>query len=168
MPHPDLAELAESWLVHLRAERKSPSTLRIYRAGVKAYLAWCADNGQPAILDRNLLAAFTADLLDQGAEPATAQARHLAVRRFARWLHAEGELAEDPLAGMRPPKLDSKVIPVLSDDELRRLVKACEGWRPRNPPCLPAGEGGQLTVHEPGIIPAGGHVGAEHPGWAAR
>jgi integrase len=28
---------------------------------------------------------------------------------------------------MRPPKLDAKVIPVLSDDELRRLVKACEG-----------------------------------------
>jgi integrase/recombinase XerD len=28
---------------------------------------------------------------------------------------------------MRPPKLDSKVIPVLSDDELRRLGKACEG-----------------------------------------
>ena len=127
MPHPDLAELAESWLVHLRAERKSPSTLRIYRAGVKAYLAWCQENGQPAILDRNLLAGFTAELLDQGAEPATAQARHLAVRRFARWLAKEGELAEDPLAGMRPPKLDAKVVPVLSDDELRRLVKACEG-----------------------------------------
>ena len=127
MPDPDLADLAESWLVHLRAERKSPATLGIYRAGVRAYRTWCEENGQPAILDRNLLAAFTADLLDQGAEPATAQARHLAVRRFARWLHAEGELAEDPLAGMRPPKLDSKVIPVLSDDELRRLVKACEG-----------------------------------------
>jgi integrase/recombinase XerD len=127
MPDLDLADLAESWLVHLRAERKSPSTLRIYRAGVQAYLAWCEENGQPAILDRNLLAAFTADLLDRGAEPATAQARHLAVRRFGRWLHAEGELAEDPLAGMRPPKLDAKVVPVLSDDELRRLVKACDG-----------------------------------------
>jgi integrase/recombinase XerD len=127
MPDLDLAALAESWLVHLRAERKSPSTLRIYRAGVRAYLTWCEENGQPAILDRNLVAAFTADLLDRGAEPATAQARHLAVRRFARWLHAEGELDSDPLSGMRPPKLDSKVIPVLSDDELRRLVKACEG-----------------------------------------
>lgn len=127
MADPDLAALAESWLVHLRAERKSPATLRIYRAGVRAYLAWCAENGQPAILDRNLLAAFTADLLDLGAEPATAQARHLAVRRFGRWLAAEGELATDPLAGMRPPKLDAKVVPVLSDDQLRRLVKACEG-----------------------------------------
>jgi integrase/recombinase XerD len=124
MPDPDLAE---SWLVHLRAERKSPATLRIYRAGVRAYLAWCADSGQPAILDRNLVAAFTADLLDQGAEPATAQARHLAVRRFSKWLAAEGELPADPLDGMRPPKLDSKVVPVLSDDQLRALLRACEG-----------------------------------------
>jgi integrase/recombinase XerD len=126
-PIPIWPSWPKSWLVHLRAERKSPATLRIYRAGVRAYLTWCQENGQPAILDRNLLAAFTADLLDQGAEPATAQARHLAVRRFGRWLHAEGELAEDPLAGMRPPKLDAKLIPVLSDDQLRRLVKACEG-----------------------------------------
>lgn len=127
MPDPDLAALAASWLVHLRAERKSPATLRIYTAGVRAYLAWCADNAQPAVLDRVLVAAFTADLLDQGAEPATAKARHLAVRRFARWLAAEGELPADPLAGMRPPKLDAKVIPVLTDDQLRRLLRACEG-----------------------------------------
>jgi integrase/recombinase XerD len=127
MAHPDLADLAESWLVHLRAERKSPATLRIYRAGVRAYLAWCADNGQPEMLDRNLLAAFTADLLDQGAEPATAQARHLAVRRFSKWLAAEGELPADPLDGMRPPKLDAKLVPVLSDDQLRALLRACEG-----------------------------------------
>ena len=92
MPAPlDLADLLGSWLVHLRAERKSPSTLRMYRTGVKAYLAWCEEHGQPAVLDRNLVAAFTADLLDQGAEPATAHARHLAVRRFARWLASEGE-----------------------------------------------------------------------------
>jgi integrase/recombinase XerD len=128
MPAPlDLADLLDSWLVHLRAERKSDSTIRLYRQGVRAYLAWCADNGQPTILDRNLLAAFTADLLDQGAEPATAQARHLAVRRFARWLHAESELPADPLAGMRPPKLDAKLVPVLDDDQLRALLRACEG-----------------------------------------
>lgn len=33
----------------------------------------------------------------------------------------------DPLAGLKPPKLDSKVIPVLSDQQLRALLAACQG-----------------------------------------
>jgi site-specific recombinase XerC len=45
----------------------------------------------------------------------------LAVRRFGRWLHAEGELAEDPLAGMRPPKLDAKVVRCCQ-------TISCGGW----------------------------------------
>ena len=91
-----------TWLTWPRAgsttcapSARARQPLRIYRAGVRAYVSWCEENGQPAILDRNLLAAFTADLLDRGAEPATAQARHLAMRTVRRWLHAEGELAED-------------------------------------------------------------------------
>ena len=128
MPEPlALADLLASWLVHLRAERKSASTIRMYGQGVRAYLARCDREGQPAQLDRNLVAAFTADLLDQGAQPATAHARHLAVRRFARWLAEEGELAADPLAGMRPPKLDAKLVPVLDADQLRALLRACQG-----------------------------------------
>jgi integrase/recombinase XerD len=129
---PDLADLLASWLIHLRAERKSVSTTRIYAAGVRAYLAWCEEEGHPAVLDRNLVAAWTAELLDQGAEPATAHVRQRAVRRFAAWLAAEGELAADPLTGMRPPKLDVKLTPVLDDDQLRRLLRACEGWTLRD------------------------------------
>jgi len=127
MPPLDLASLLDSWLVHLRAERRSPSTVRMYRTGVLAFLAWCADNGQPAILDRNLVAAWTAELLDAGAEPTTAHVRHQAVRRFARWLVAEGELDADPLDGLKPPKLDAKVVPVLSEAQLRALLDACQG-----------------------------------------
>jgi integrase len=66
-------------------------------------------------------------LLDGGAEPATARARHMALRRFAAWLADEGEIDANPLLGMKPPKLDTKVTAALSDDELRRLIKACQG-----------------------------------------
>jgi len=123
----DLGDLLLSWETHLQAERKSANTVRLYVAGVRAFLAWCEQQGRPAVLDRPTVSAFTAGLLRHGAEAATARARQLAVRRFTTWLAEEGELAADPLLGMRPPKLDQKVVPVLSDGELRRLVKACEG-----------------------------------------
>jgi integrase len=51
----------------------------------------------------------------------------MALRRFAVWLADEGELDANPLLGVKPPKLDSKVVDALSDDQLRRLLKACAG-----------------------------------------
>jgi len=130
MPTPpalELAELAESWQTHLEAERKAPGTVRLYTTGVRLYLAWCAEAERPAVLDRAGVAAFIAHLLDRGAEAATARTRHLALRRFAAWLVDEGELDADPLAGLKPPKLDSKVVPALSATQLRALVAACQG-----------------------------------------
>jgi hypothetical protein len=45
-------------------------------------------------------AGLLADLLDDGAEAATAHTRLKGVRRFSACLAAEGELPEDPLTGM--------------------------------------------------------------------
>ena len=127
MPPIDLADLLGSWETYLRAERKSPQTVRLYLGGVRTYLAWCASTGRRPVLDRSIVSAFVADLLDQGRSDSTAHAYQKALRQYARWLAAEGELDHDPLLGIRPPKLDAKVIPVLSDDQLKALVAACQG-----------------------------------------
>ena len=124
---PDLADLLPSWELSLRAERKSPQTIKTYTDGAHRYLAWCAQNDLPATLDRTQVQAFVADLLDRGAQPATARSRHLAVRRYAAWLAEEGEIDTDPLVGIRPPKLDTKVVDPLTDDQLKALIAACHG-----------------------------------------
>ena len=71
----DLAALLPSWDLHLRAERKSPQTLKVYGDGVRRFLTWCAAHDRPAVLDRPTVTAFVAGLLDTGAEPAAARAR---------------------------------------------------------------------------------------------
>ena len=48
----DLAEVLGSWELHLRAERKSPQTVKAYGDGVRAYLTWCLRAGRPAVIDR--------------------------------------------------------------------------------------------------------------------
>jgi site-specific recombinase XerD len=123
----DLGALLPSWLLALRSERKSAATIKVYGDGVRAYLKWCAEHGHSPALDRDLMKAFVADLLDAGAEASTARSRQLAMRRFSAWLEEEGEIDEDPLLGLKAPKLDTKVTDSLSDDELRRLIKACGG-----------------------------------------
>jgi integrase/recombinase XerD len=127
MTAPDLASLLDSWILTLRAERKSPETIRNYGDGVRRFLRWCEANDCPAVLDRPTVAAFVVDLLDNGAEAATARCRQLAVRRFSAWLASEGEIPVDHLLGTKPVKLDTKIVQPLTDDQLKALIKACAG-----------------------------------------
>ena len=65
-----LAELAESWLLGLEAEHKSPATLRAYQRGVDGFLGWHAARA-PAepVLDRPAASAYLADLRRAGRAP---------------------------------------------------------------------------------------------------
>ena len=66
---PDLADLLGSWELHLRAERKSPQTVKSYGDGVRAYITWCETNDKPAVIDRRQLREFIDGLLTSGASP---------------------------------------------------------------------------------------------------
>jgi integrase/recombinase XerD len=123
---PDLAALLPSWQLALRAERKSPQTIKAYATGVEQYLTWCDTNDAQATLDRRQLARFVDDVLSR-AQPATARVRQLAVRRFSAWLVEEGELDTDPLLGVKAPKLDTKVVEPLTEAQLKAMLKACAG-----------------------------------------
>lgn len=124
---PDLAALLPSWQLAMRAERKSPATVASYTEGVLAFLRWCESAGMAPEITKQTVQAFTADLLDGGAQAATARSRHMALRRFAAWLADEDEIDANPLLGVKPPKLDNKMVEALSDEQLRLLIKACAG-----------------------------------------
>jgi integrase/recombinase XerD len=131
----DMRALLDSWTLHLQAERKSYQTIKSYTDGVKRFLAWCENTDREPDLDRHLVKAFVADLLAAGGEASTARSRQLSVRRFSAWLAAEGEIDEDPLLGLKPPTLDSKIVPELSEDQISALIKACSGrdfWERRD------------------------------------
>lgn len=124
---PDLAALLDSWELALRAERKSPQTVKTYTTGVKQYLAYCAEADLPLVLDRRVLAKFVDHLLTTGAQPSTATSRQLGVRRFAAWLTEETEIEADPFLGVKSPKIDTKVIEPLTEEQIKALMKACAG-----------------------------------------
>jgi site-specific recombinase XerD len=131
----DLRDLLNSWKLHLQAERKSVQTVKTYTDGVKRFIHWADQEGVPPLLDRPTVNAFVAGLLDAGAEAATARSRQLALRRFSAWLAEEGEINTDHLLNLKPPKLDSKIVPELSEDQLKALLRACKGtefWERRD------------------------------------
>ena len=76
---PDLAGLLPSWQLALRAERKSPATVKSYTEGVATFLRWCDSNGTAAELTKTTVQTFVAELLESGRQPKTATARFLAI-----------------------------------------------------------------------------------------
>ena len=94
---------------------------------MRLFLAWCAEQGHAAVLDRHLVRSWVTDLLANGAAPATARTRQMALKRFSAWLVEEDLADADPLRDLAPPKLDTTVIERLTDDECAGLIKACQG-----------------------------------------
>lgn len=122
-----IPDLFDSWMLSLRAERKSPATLDVYGDGVRAYLRWCEEQGLSPVLDRDQVRTFVADLLDAGAAPSTVTSRLLALKRLEAWAVEEEEIDNAVIATLRPPKIDQPVLEPLTEPELKALLDACTG-----------------------------------------
>ncbi|MCV7050495.1 tyrosine-type recombinase/integrase [Mycobacterium heidelbergense] len=147
----------------MQADRKAPYTINSYLRGARYYLTWCAAESDEHPFTRAALQRWIAHLLDSGAEPGTARIRQQAVRRFAAWLADEQEIDHDPFLGLASPKIDTKVVPRLTDEELRLMLKACAGDHlhdRRDEACLRllvetgmrAGELLALSVHDVDLV----------------
>jgi site-specific recombinase XerD len=89
---------------HLRAEGRSPATLRLYGQAVTFFSRWLQDQGRDATLDelnRPAIREWLAVLSDQH-EPGTVKVRYRGLHRFCSWLVEEGELTDNPMSTLSP------------------------------------------------------------------
>ncbi len=124
-----LADLHKSFTRHLRAEGKAERTATIYGQSITFYSAWLQAQGREATLDeldRAAIREWLAGLVER-QELSTVRTRHKGLHRFCGWLVEEGELATNPMAGLAAPTAKAKPVPVLSDEQLAALMKACAG-----------------------------------------
>jgi site-specific recombinase XerD len=125
----DLPALAASFRRHLMAANKAPRTIDGYGEAVRLLEAFLLGQGMPthvAALSREHVESFIADILTRSA-PATASIRYRALQQFFKWAVDEGEIPVSPMAKMRPPVVPETPPPIVSDADLTRLLKACEG-----------------------------------------
>lgn len=121
--------LIRSWRLSLRASNKSPRTIEAYTQSASLLLEFLAANGLPTDvgeIGRRHVEAFVEGLLDR-CSPATASLRFRALQQLFKWLVDDRELETSPMARMKVPFVPAKPVPVLTDDELAALVKACAG-----------------------------------------
>src|SRR3954453_5271936 len=122
-----LEDLLSSFRRHLRAASKAPRTIELYSQSVRYFSNWLVERDRPATLDeltRHAISAWLAELAET-CEPSTVGPRLRGMRRFCRWLVTEGELERAPTDGIEIPSPPDKPVPILTDEEIAALLKAC-------------------------------------------
>ncbi|HEV7452755.1 MAG TPA: tyrosine-type recombinase/integrase [Pseudonocardiaceae bacterium] len=96
---------------------------------VRMFSDWLLSCGRPATLDELTRSAIREWLAEIGEtrQASTVRTRFKGLHRFCGWLVSEGELVEHPMRTLTAPAAADKPVPVLNDDELAALVKACAG-----------------------------------------
>ena len=119
----------DSFVRSLRAQNLSERTVKTYLEAVTQFARYLDSMGMPTTpeaITREHVESFIADLLTRW-KPATASNRYRALQSYFKWLVGEGEIKESPMARMKPPRVPEQPPEVLSDDEIGKLLKACEG-----------------------------------------
>lgn len=129
-PTRELDHLYASWMRSLRARNLAPATLLVYGTGARQFLAWLTDNApeitRAAQVRRSDCEAFLIDVMAR-TSASTAKTRHTGMSRFFSWLLEEEELTRSPMEKVRPPAVPERPVPIISDEDLRQLLKACQG-----------------------------------------
>jgi site-specific recombinase XerC len=121
-----IGPLRDSFLRHLAAENRSPSTLTTYGAAIDL-LTEFVGNREVVTIGSDDIASFLIDLRQRGQRPATLANRYRSLQQFFKWLVAEGELASSPMDNLRPPHVPEEPPQVLQEAELRALLATCDG-----------------------------------------
>lgn len=112
----------------LRFANKSENTITIYVGAARKFGAWLAEEyivTDWAEVEPEHVRDFIIAILETRT-PGYASNLFRALQQFAKWYSAE-EDAPNPVAGMKPPMLPEQETPVLRAEELRALLKSCEG-----------------------------------------
>jgi site-specific recombinase XerD len=115
-----------SFALRLAAEGKAAKTIQTYTEAVRWFAATCPPgHASWEQVSSHDIQEWMAWLLDRYSS-AYASNQYRALQQFFKWLAAEDELP-DPMAGLQPPNVTVKLVPVFAPEELARLEQACAG-----------------------------------------
>jgi site-specific recombinase XerD len=138
----DLAPLARSWTRSLRARNLSPNTQHVYSRAAQGLVDFVRTYQPPADdpdarpaptelegdggLHREHVEAYINHLL-KTTSPATAHQYFRSLRTWFGWLVDEEEMDRSPMRTMKAPELGEVEVPIIPDEDIKKLLKACAG-----------------------------------------
>lgn len=125
-----LAQLLPSWQLTLAERNLSPRTLEVYARTGTQFAAWLHDNSLPEDtegIDAPHIRAFLAAEVER-TSAVSAHQHFRNLRVLFKWLAREGErMSPNPMLRVDAPKVTEKVKDVLTEEQLGKLLRTCEG-----------------------------------------
>ncbi len=117
------------FLLDREAQRLSPHTLSFYRARLERFASWCNEQGLETLQELQAvhIRQFLVTLKDTSAHYQHGVAR--AIRAWLNFCKADELMEKSPFDKVKMPKLDKKIPPAFSIDEVRKIVLACRTER---------------------------------------
>lgn len=133
----DLAVRAQSYRRHLQAQLMSPNTVIGYMQTLDAFAQYLRQSGMPtdpAAISREHCEAYLVHMREQPSPrtgrpyaPSSIWAYYLRLHAFFKWLVEMDEIRHSPMERQKPPHVPQKRPPALSDDQVARILRRCEG-----------------------------------------
>jgi site-specific recombinase XerD len=125
----DWPDLRASFLLSLRATRRSPRTVQGYAGSCDQFARFLAERSPGRLVEcttRDDLRAFMVALEDRGNAPNTLATRHRGLRALFKFLTSEEIIAIDPMRAIPAPSItEERIPPALTAEQIAAMVKVC-------------------------------------------
>ena len=127
------------WARHLRGRNRAPRTIDSYLEVGRAFREYLLRVGHSMLIgdiDRRAVEDYLLDLSERTHQRSTDKsdlscnrgARHYrSLQQLFRWLELEEEIQQLPFTKMSPPTVPEQPVPLLTDEEIGRLLDVCRG-----------------------------------------
>jgi site-specific recombinase XerD len=126
----DWPDLRASFVLSLRAARRSPATVETYCDGTDAFALFLAERSPGRLVEqatRDDLRAFLVALADRGLSDNTVATRHRALRALFKFLASEEVITDDPMRRVPVPRVvEERVPPALTVEQVEQMVAKCK------------------------------------------
>ena len=128
-PTRDIRDLIAVWEASLRSQNRSPNTIRSYGDTVRLLVEFLDTHGHSSkvsAVTQEHIELFISDQLERW-RPGTAAVRFRSLKPFFKWLVDRSLISSSPMTVMKAPRIPDRPVPIVGDEDLRRLLKACDG-----------------------------------------
>jgi len=123
-----LALAVDGFLLSRQAMRCTAKTLDAYRYALGNFAAFLETQGvrDPQRIAPAHIRAYLVSLQRRGLKDTTQHLHARCIKTWLRFLEREGEIAENPMRKVAMPRLEKRIPPPFTPEDIRRLLDGCD------------------------------------------